>query len=146
MKPRGNRPTRPTLSIDDMTRQKRKMALNDPFGRHTRRNHRQYEMFREKLTQQGIDDTTGLDRFARRVSTMARNLAVMATVTAAAAASIMPGIAAPIAVAAAIVLIWLGTSYLQTHAMIRRYREEPRFQVPQTESKPDQNPIQEDPK
>lgn len=126
------------------TAQERKVTLNDPFGRQARRNRQQYTDFRTKLAQQGIDDAAGIDRFARRISTTAGKLALLVAAVAGVASQLLPGAAAPIVVAATVVLIWLGTSYLQTRAMISEYSKEPRFETPQAGQQTDKGRVQEE--
>ncbi len=100
------------------------MSLNDPFGRVSRRQRDAYRQFREQLRQQDIR-TAAAVRQARR-NLLQTSLRLLAVVVGAAVLGgiLFPAASAMIAVTAVLVLLWLGSSYLQTRNYLNIYARE----------------------
>lgn len=100
------------------------MKLNDPFGRVARRDRARYSALKDRLQQANILDARALQGFIDNVTaTMLRLLAVILA-AAMVLALLFPEASGLIMLLAALVLLWLAVSYVQTRLYLRRYRRE----------------------
>ena len=100
------------------------MSLNDPFGRVSRRQAQAYSACREQLRTSGI---TSIDQVTAQVHRLGRNLLGLTGVVALVA--IMAGWLFPsqrtwVGVVTTLVLLLLGSGFVQTRACLARYRNE----------------------
>jgi ABC-type xylose transport system permease subunit len=100
------------------------MSLNDPFGRVSRRQEYAYRQCREQLREHGIDDPEAARQRAREVGRTLLMLVLIVTLAGTVAAVLFPDQRTVIAVVAALLLLWLASSFLQTRTCLTRYLNE----------------------
>ncbi|MCB1772516.1 MAG: hypothetical protein KDI88_02785 [Gammaproteobacteria bacterium] len=106
------------------------MTLNDPFGRNARRQERRYAQFRRQLLAQGCRTDEALDAFGRRVDSMAAGIVAALASACLLTWWLLPAAVAVVMILAAVALVWLASSYLQTRSLLNRLRLEPRQESP----------------
>ncbi len=100
------------------------MSLNDPFGRVSRRQQKAYQQFREQLRQQDVLTPAAVQQAQRHLHQTSLRLLAITVGAAAIAGMLFPELRALIAVTAVLVLLWLGSSYLQTRGYLNAYARE----------------------
>ena len=97
------------------------MSLNDPFGRVSRRQNDAYRRLRDQLRQQGIVTPPAVRQAQHRLRQTSLRLLAIIIAAAALGGVLFPDLRAVIAVTIALVLLWLGSSYLQTRTHLNTY-------------------------
>ena len=100
------------------------MSLNDPFGRVSRRQKTAYHRLSEQLRQQGVLTPSAVHRAQRNLRQTGLRLLAVIVVAAVVGGLLFPEMQALIALTGALVLLWLGTSYLQTRNHLNTYARE----------------------
>lgn len=100
------------------------MSLNDPFGRVSRRQQDAYRQFREQLRQQDVLTPVAVRQAGRHLHQTSLRLLAIVVVAAALGGILFPAMRAVITVTAVLLLLWLGSSYLQTRSYLNRYARE----------------------
>ena len=100
------------------------MSLNDPFGRVSRRQKHAYRQFREQLRQQDVVTPGAVQQAKRHLHQTSLRLVAIVVVAAAIGGILFLELRALITVTAVLVLLWLGSSYLQTRGHLNTYARE----------------------
>lgn len=100
------------------------MQLNDPFGRVSRRQQQAYASLRSQLRQQGMHTSAGARAARDKLGRTTLHLALIVAVLFGAVAVLFPALQGAAVVTAALVLVWLTSSYLQTRAHLNNYLDE----------------------
>lgn len=101
------------------------MKLNDPFGRVSKKNQRNYQSLRDRLRQEEIRDPAAIARFTTNMTGTAARLAMIIFGASMALAVFFPELLATLLTLDALVLLWIAVGYIQTRLHLKRYiREE----------------------
>lgn len=100
------------------------MKLNDPFGRVSNRNQRNYQSLRDRLHQEGIQDTEAVAAFTRNVTGTAVKLLLLLFGISLALAVFFPQFRAVLIALNLLVLLWVCAVYFQTRMHLKRYLRE----------------------
>jgi hypothetical protein len=100
------------------------LKLNDPFGRVSKKNRRNYESLRDRLLQEGICDPAAIARFTTNMTTTAARLAVIILGASIVLAVIFPKLLATLLALDSLILLWIAVGYFQTRLHLKRYARE----------------------
>jgi len=101
------------------------LKLNDPFGRVSKRNQRDYASLRDRFRQEGIRDAQGVKRIAENMTATAVRVVLLVLGISIAAALFFPQALAILVALNVLILLWGLSVYLKTRLHLKRYvREE----------------------
>ena len=101
------------------------MKLNDPFGRVSKKNLRNYQSLRDRLRREDIRDPAAIARFTANMTGTAVRLAMIVLGVSMALAIFFPKLFATLLALDVMVLLWISVGYIQTRMHLKRYiREE----------------------
>ncbi len=97
------------------------MKLNDPFGRVSNRNQRNYQSLWDRLHREGIRDAGAVSTFTRNMTGTTVKLLLILFGVSLLVAVFLPQFRV---VLNALVLLWVGVVYFQAHMHLKRYLRE----------------------
>lgn len=101
------------------------MKLNDPFGRVSNRNRRNYASLRDRLHQEGIRDIAAVRGFTENMTATAVKLLLLLFGIPLILAVFFPQFRGALLALGILILLWVSVVYLQTRMHLKRYiREE----------------------
>ena len=100
------------------------MKLNDPFGRVSNRNQRNYQSLRDRLHQEGIRDASAVSTFTRNMTGTAVKLLLILFGVSLLAAAFLPQFRVVLIALNALALLWVGVVYFQARMHLKRYLRE----------------------
>jgi hypothetical protein len=115
---------RTTATTGSGTWRKTRLKLNDPFGRVSKKNRRNYQALQDRLRQEGIRDEAAIARFTANMSATALKLAMIVCGLSLMLAVVFPHFLAALLGLDVLLLLWIGVGYFQTRMHLKRYARE----------------------
>lgn len=100
------------------------MKLNDPFGRVSKNNRRDYHSLRDRLRHEGIHDAAAIAAFAANMNGTALKLTMTVGGLSLALALLFPRYIMALLLLDAMLFLWIMVGYFQARMHLKRYARE----------------------
>ena len=100
------------------------MKMNDPFGRVSKRDRRDYASLRDRLQQEGIRDSRAVDGLIANMNATATKLLLLLFGISLVLGVFLPSIRIGLAGTVALLLLWATVVYVKTRMHLKRYARE----------------------